>query len=216
MNGPRLAILSMLVLSVSSAAPAAGDPFSPTQSLTWSENGHQYAVVPAEFVTWEEASLAVEGMFGPGWHLATITSAQEQSVVSSLALPGVEYWLGGFQPALAVPPDGEWTWVTNEPFVYRNWAPFEPNDIAGPASEQHLGMWGEMPSLAFPRPRGTWNDEYYRFDISGYIAETSNPTPEPGTLLLVLVATGIAECARRCAGRNRGHRSDRRRVLATG
>jgi hypothetical protein len=214
MNGRRLAVSSMLILSVVSAAPAAADPISITERVTWSENGHQYAVVPAEFVTWEEASLAVTGMFGPRWYLATITSAQEQNFISSLALPGVEYWLGGFQPPLMVPPDAEWTWVTNEPFVYRNWAPFEPNDIAGPASEQHLAMWGEMASLTFPRPRGTWNDEYYRLDISGYVAETSNPIPEPGTLLLVV--TGIVGCASRRDRRNRAQRSDRRRVLATG
>ena len=42
----------------------------------------------------EEASLAVKGLFGPAWHLATITGAQEQSFVSSLALSGVEYLAG--------------------------------------------------------------------------------------------------------------------------
>ena len=85
--------------------------------------------------------------------------------------------------------------MTNEPFAYTNWAPGEPNDVAGPASEQHLGLWGASApfSTAF-QPRGAWNDENFRFLISGYIAETASPVPEPATLLLV--ATGLAGCAR--------------------
>lgn len=198
MNGRLVAVASILVLSVAGATPAAADPISINQSVTfatWSGNGHQYAVVPAEFVTWEEASLAVKGLFGPAWHLATITGAQEQSFVSSLALSGVEYWLGGLQAPFTVPAGAGWSWVTNEPFAYTNWAPGEPNDVAGPASEQHLGIWGASApfSTAF-QPRGAWNDENFRFLISGYIAETASPVPEPATL--ILVATGLAGCAR--------------------
>ena len=66
MKGRQLAVSSMLLLSVTGAAPAAADPISMIQSVTlttWSGNGHQYAVVPAEFVTWDEASLGVQGLF---------------------------------------------------------------------------------------------------------------------------------------------------------
>jgi len=42
MNGRRLAVSSMLILSVASAAPAAADPISIAERVTWSENGHQY------------------------------------------------------------------------------------------------------------------------------------------------------------------------------
>lgn len=196
MNGRRLAVSSILVLSVAGAAPAAADPISVTQSVTfatWSGNGHRYAVVPAEFLTWDQASMAVKALLGPAWDLATITGVQEQNFVSSLALSGVEYWLGGFQAPFTVPADAGWTWVTNEPFAYTKWATFEPNDVGGPASEQHLGMWGADAGtlVPFPRPRGTWNDEDSDYSlISGYVAETATPTPEPATLLLV--ATGIA------------------------
>ena len=92
--------------------------------------------------------------------------------------------------------------MTNEPFAYTNWAPFEPNDIGGPASEQYLGIWGTNAGtlVQYPRPRGTWNDEGSDHSlISGYIAETARPVPEPGTLLLV--ATGVAGLYRLRRGR---------------
>lgn len=196
MKRRRSAVSAILFLCVAGVAPAAAEPIALIHGATfatWSENGHQYAVVPAEFVTWDDASSGVRELLGPGWGLATITSAQEQNFVSSLGLPGVEYWLGGFQAPFRVPADAGWSWVTNEPFAYTNWAPFEPNDIGGPASEQHLGIWGTNAGtpVPFPRPLGTWNDEGSDYSlISGYIAETASPIPEPGTLLLV--ATGVA------------------------
>jgi hypothetical protein len=52
----------------------------------------------------------------------------------------VKFWLGGFQPAGSPEPEGNWQWVTREPFSYSNWnrvgippnnGPWEPNDAVG-------------------------------------------------------------------------------------
>ena len=182
----RSALMTLVLLSVLPPTRAAADP------VTWSGNGHQYTVVSAPALTWDEASSAVEAMFGTGWYLATITSLQEQSFIASLALSESEYWLGGSQPPLAVPADSGWVWVTGEPFAFANWAPGEPNDWFGPASEQHLGIWGTAAGFGtapgfpvIPRPVGTWNDEAALFQISGYIAEGPAPVPEPASLTLL-------------------------------
>lgn len=183
------ALMTLVLLSVLPPTRAAANP------IIWSGNGHQYSVVSAPALTWDEASSAVEAMFGTGWYLATITGPQEQSVIDILNLSGIEYWVGGSQPLLSVPADSGWAWVTGEPFAFSNWAPGEPNDWFGPASEQHLGIWGTAagfgsPAPGFPpvipRPRGTWNDEEAAlFQISGYIAEGPAPVPEPASLTLL-------------------------------
>ena len=101
MKRRRSAVSAILFLCVAGVAPAAAEPIALIHGATfatWSVNGHQYAVVPAEFVTWDDASSRVRELLGPGWSLATITSAQEQNFVSSLDLPGVEYlagWISG-------------------------------------------------------------------------------------------------------------------------
>ena len=182
----RSALVTLVLLSVLPPTRAAADP------IIWSGNGHQYSVVSAPALTWDEASSAVKAMFGTSWYLATITSADEQSVVASLGLSGSEYWLGGFQPPLAVPPDSGWEWVTGEPIAFTNWAPGDPNDWFGPASEQRLAIWGASAGFGtapgvpvIPRPVGTWNDEAALFQISGYIAEGPAPIPEPPSLTLL-------------------------------
>ena len=85
----------------------------------------------------------------PGFHLATITSQEEQDFVNNLVagLASGELWLGGFQdPITELNPAAGWTWVTGEPWAYTNWLSSETNDTIG--VERH-------PAL----DRGGWNDE---------------------------------------------------------
>jgi hypothetical protein len=117
-----LILLSGLLTPLESWAQSAFNPV----------NGHYYRLVRTKS-TWDEARLAAtnETLLGFSGHLATITSAQEQSFIqsafdtfSSPFVPmGEGVWLGGFQPAGSPEPAGNWEWVTGEPFVYANWQP---------------------------------------------------------------------------------------------
>ncbi len=112
---------------------------------------------------WKSAKKAARRMVAPGCrsaHLATITSAEEQAVVTVLMEnreEGANAWLGGFQPRGELSTDQGWRWSTGPRWVYTNWANQEPNDgeFGGhppiPGSEQHLetlagdGAWNDAP-----------------------------------------------------------------------
>ncbi len=150
---------------------------TPTHAQTLNpENGHYYDIVSAHGITWNDANTAASsssylGLMG---HLATITSANEESFVVSLITNGGEYWLGGYQnPITETVATAGWTWVNNEgsfpgtdsssPFAI--WNPSEPNDFYGPGSEQYLAL----------TPTG-WNDEGNLADINGYVLEYESGT----------------------------------------
>ena len=151
-------------------------------------NGHFYEVVYVpERISWTDAKTDAELK---GGYLATTTSAEENSFVFSLVTtpacwtsgtPGTSLgpWLGGFQPTGSPEPDGNWQWVTGEPFTYTYWAPFEPSN--GWGLEHFLSFYnGTANSMA-----STWND-LQNYDAPyapvAYIVEY---VPEPATLLLL-------------------------------
>ena len=193
----RITYCIVLVLLVCPVIPttAAAEPIGLTSvvsaPLKWGENGHEYAVIPSDGISWD-AAFGATSVLGAGWHLATITSAGEQEFVSSLPLSGVEFWLGGFQdPLSTLEADENWKWVTGEAFTYTNWNRetfLEPNDYYGPGSEQHLGISGSAGPLG---RADLWNDEARNAHIAGYVIErAAAPVPEPGTLFLA--ALGLA------------------------
>jgi hypothetical protein len=90
-------------------------------------NGHCYYVV-ATAADEATAELACTATF----HLVTITSAEEQAAVTSLAT-AAEYWIGLSEQASLYTKRNEanFRWTTGEPYTpatsYRNWAPSEPS-----------------------------------------------------------------------------------------
>ena len=112
--------------------------FSNGGSISW--NGHKYQRFD-NGMTWDEAEAYCESL---GGHLAVITSEEEQQVVASLAYTGSKnnYWIGGRWNS-----DGEFAWVTDEPFEYTAWSGGEPNN--GEGIEDAIMMWSSD---------GAWND----------------------------------------------------------
>jgi len=157
------AILAIL-LTILTVCPASALMF----------DGNDYIVVDFAGQSWVEATTDMETNLGTNYHLATITSAAEQTFVQDTLLDGYtgEYWLGGYQVGTS-----DWKWVTGEVWDYTNWHSGEPNDAYGPNSEQHLAMWKNNSW------NWEWNDEGNLGNIAGYIAES--PVPEPSTILLL-------------------------------
>ena len=147
--------------------------------VTWESNGHQYELIRGSY-TWDEANSLVED----GWHLATITSAEEQNfIMTSFADYYGEFWLGGFQKDETDrigEADQNWHWVTGEEWNYTNWADWEPNEWRGYV-EDGLGIWNNGRNWNWD-----WNDEHGRSNIRGYIVEYSVSVPEPAAYLLIL------------------------------
>ena len=151
-------------------------------------NGHWYEVVLVpERISWTDAKTEAELK---GGYLATITSAEENSFVFSLVTtpacwttgtPGTSLgpWLGGFQPDGSPEPDGNWQWLSGEPFTYTCWAPFEPSN--GWGSEHFLSFYnGTENSMA-----STWNDLQNYDAPYAPVAYVVEYIPEPCTLLLL-------------------------------
>lgn len=149
-------------------------------AITWDDGSrmHEYQLVQYANISWPDAVAWIDTNLGPDWHLATITSAAEQSFVTQRVFAGRigEYWIGGYQDPPQSAPAANWHWVTGEPWVYTNWwTASEPNDNYGPGSESYLGANFEG---------CCWNDEGILDPIVGFVAERTK-VPEPGTLALM-------------------------------
>jgi len=164
----------VLLFGVAQAAPVQW-------SVADGGNDHWYDVIDAT-LTWEEAADAAaallhEGMTG---HLATVTSQAENdflaanfpSIAGDPVDPGP--WIGGFQPAGSPEPNGNWHWITGEPFSYTNWDVNEPSNAywGGPHGDIPMGSSEER--LEFHgNPR--WNDLPAAAVDFGYVVEYAPP-----------------------------------------
>src|SRR5688572_17910253 len=88
----RSIVLVACATSITAVAVAA--------PVRWGVNGHYYqAVSVGTPISWDAARQAAKAL-GPGWHLATITSAEEDAFVRGL-FPGdpdfpPEFWTPNF------------------------------------------------------------------------------------------------------------------------
>jgi hypothetical protein len=95
-------------------------------------NGHSYKFFDLS-MTWYEAKAYCESL---GGYLATITTAAEQKFIENLISRGGQnqYWLGGTDEKS----EGNWEWITGEPWIYSNWDSPEPN---GGRNENYLAIF---------------------------------------------------------------------------
>jgi probable HAF family extracellular repeat protein len=161
------------------------------QWVTWNTadggNGHQYqAVAGTPFLTW---AMADELAQAQGGYLATLTSSAENDFIFRL-IDAPQFWndsingsgpaIGGFQADGSPEPGDGWRWATDEPWVYTNWLPGEPDNGAGGLFEDRLHFFS---GFQIGIRANTWND-IGRDDanLGGYVVER---VPEPGTLALL-------------------------------
>jgi Lectin C-type domain len=100
-------------------------------------NGHWYQFIETTTPrTWQSARDWAPSI---GSHLATLTSAVEQSFIISIAPDfqdesGGQAWLGGYQDRNApdfIEPYGGWRWITGEPVTYVGWVNSGDTPLAG-------------------------------------------------------------------------------------
>ena len=166
------ALLLITALLAGLGCDSQDDEALPEGVVRWDSNGHLYhAVLVPEGVSWTEAHTVADAM-GDGWHLATITSAEENAFVYGLVSGDSAFWncclsnnsagpwIGGLKMG-----DGSYGWVTGEPFSYTNWGPREPF-----GNGDRIGLFGYQ---TFMGPH--WNDVPADRPEYGYILEKAPP-----------------------------------------
>src|SRR5204862_5049687 len=92
--------------------------------------GHCYVGFDGTKTTFAAAEAFCVGQEG---YLATITSAGEQTLVTSVMNPAENPWIGAVDDNNDK--DAVFDWVTNEAFGFTNFAPGEPDDDAGAGNQ---------------------------------------------------------------------------------
>jgi cysteine-rich repeat protein len=121
--------------------------------------GHCYAALDDLQQTWANAQVTCTDALG---HLATITAADEDLVVSSILSNTQIAWLGASDDGNDT--DTVFDWVTAEPWGFVHFADGQPDDDAG------LDGLGEC---LFVSPNGEWADTNCDFVglVTGLICE---------------------------------------------
>lgn len=153
---------------------------APAMASTFKFGNSEYTLVQSSGIQWEDARIAAEAA---GGHLATVTSAEENSFFKSVVFKDLSkaYWLGAFQTGDEdrQTPTANWNWVTGEQWAYTDWSSVEPNN----------SRLNEIYLSADSRYNFKWNDEGADVagQINGYVIEKplSAPTPIPGAIWLL-------------------------------
>jgi hypothetical protein len=147
-------------------------------------NGHWYEVISMD-ANWDQAKVSAEtnSYLGVDGHLATITTSEENIFVATLLGTNTKHlWIGEMQPDGSPEPDGNWQWITGEPWSYLNWWTGEPSNSYS-EGENALLMWGQI--TGYPNKVGTWNDERHTTIVTGDMGYIVEYVPEPATMLLL-------------------------------
>lgn len=110
--------------------------------------GHYYSVIN-ESMPWSDAKKYCESL---GGHLVTIQDEAEQNFITNLISNNPQkntYWIG------LKGNNNSYSWITDEPFDYANWAPNEPNNF----EETVVHMCAAVED----REPGQWNDTFNEY-----------------------------------------------------
>lgn len=175
---PLLGLATLAALGLAAlTAPAQAQTLDPA-------NGHYYEYVDGK-VSWDLANTDADSMSYDGvtGHLATITSADENTFITDHIIGTNDSWIGGYQDTSSPnysEPGGGWTWVTGEAFSYTNWGNGEPSNSGG--DENNLELYADD---GHDTP-GVWNDlnDANQDGLSkGYVVEYDTLAPEPSSLM---------------------------------
>jgi hypothetical protein len=140
----------------SGGTPDTGTPCSELPGVVVSATGHCYRGSEEELGFAEAHAACV----AEGGYLVTIGSAEENELVEEI-LAG-ENWIGATDRRDSrVPGAGTYQWVTEEPFVYSNWYPGQPNALgaecpsAGNDDDDDDDCYEHCAAM---RNDGAWND----------------------------------------------------------
>ncbi|MBI5631876.1 MAG: carboxypeptidase regulatory-like domain-containing protein [Nitrospirae bacterium] len=174
----KIVVFLLACLLLVFAAPIYAQVLNPA-------NGHYYELIQ-NTATWYTARDTAAGMSYNGLqgHLATITSQGENAFVLN-TWPELGYsaevWIGGSDEAS----EGNWQWLTNEPWAYTYWNGGEPNNADGgencldykyagwndsPCDAQFWYLVEYEPAICTPPPSGMvawWAGDDNAFDRSG-------------------------------------------------
>jgi len=188
----KIPMISALVLGLASTAVA-----NPIQWTTEEGgNGHFYEAinVPGS-LSWTGAQLFAEAL---GGHLATLTSAAENTFVFENVVDDLSLWkidsfgfligpyIGLFQDTSSPSysePDGGWVWLTGEDLLFSSWAAGQPNNVGG---QGYGHFWAGRSTVPLP----TWQDIQNSDPVNSPVSFVVEYVPTPGTAL-PLIASGV-------------------------
>jgi hypothetical protein len=125
------------------AGPCTGGQIAMSDPMT----GHCYLLFTAP-KSWPVAKTNCDAM--PGFHLARISSASEQTIVDNVSGLDVS-WIGGSDTAL----EGTFVWDDQTALAYTNWKTDEPDNGAnevGGVAENCIALDGGFNGLWTDRP----------------------------------------------------------------
>jgi len=149
---------------------AAYDTDAPNGAIVSPSNGHAYLFVASPEpggITWEEANARAQQL---GGHLVTITTADENTFVTNLALqhPSETFlknfdgpFIGALKTTSSADPAAGWAWVTGEPWSFTSWSPNQPDDYFAP----------EDRAMLIHKPLPGWDDLPHSETHRAYIVE---------------------------------------------